>query len=193
MSTLHPDPTQLLKDWLSHPDVQAKFRAISDRAMDFLWSDLKISVPYLPEERQDGFASWLKSHQERYVEYLHEEFEREFPGIEKHLTDPLGLWDFIVQGIWDDISLEMQRYAIRGHAFAWVRERYRDTVYPGKPEFEPSSESWSIQLLQKENPDSLGEIIFNKNGDCEKIDVSIAPREPRTERQKYKASRRTVA
>ncbi|WP_309718980.1 hypothetical protein [Armatimonas sp.] len=192
MSALHPDPTQLLKDWLDQPEVKAKFQAVSDRAMAAVWEDTQLRVPRTTEEKTDEFTLWLAGHRERYLEFLHQEFEKEFPGIGKHLEDPYDLWRMVVQGVWNMIATELVCYAIRGIAFSWVRDRYVETIYPGVPDFREGI--WDVPLLQKTELGSepIGNFTFDGSGNFLVVEATISPREPR-QRLPHLASRRMVA
>lgn len=215
MSASHPDPTQLLKDWLDAPEVKAKFQAISDRAIAAVWEDVDLHVPRMQKERENRFALWIEGHENHYINYLNQEFLKEFPGIANHLENPHDLWRMVIQGVWNLISSELIRYAIRGIAFGWVRDRYIETIYPGMPELEGNL--WLVPLLQKTDFLSLsqndfstieissndflvrkdvianiGQIQFDENGNYLEIDAKVPPREPRI-RQPRVSTRRVAA
>ncbi len=164
MGNLPADTIRLLREWLESDEIRVKLQAVSDRAMKRLSNDAEIRVPRSEQERANGFSVWLSGHRTRYVEFLHREFELEFPGIAKYFNDPLGLWDYVVEGIWEEISNELLRYAVRGLAFRRMATKFRDGFVPGEPALLDSERLWEVPVFRRLDAVVIDRIYFDFDG-----------------------------
>ncbi len=131
-------------------------------ASEAFWADTSVRVPRSKSERQNGLSLWLEHCRLKLGVVLQDEFERHFPSLAQKLSAS-AILDIFNDHVWPKVMPEVQRYALRGLASAWVTENMGDATTLGQPNLD--GELWHIPLGIRGIGDHLGRIVLTLNGD----------------------------
>lgn len=154
------DNAAIVTQWVA--ENRTTFDQWIKMASEAFWADTSVRVPRSKSERQNGLSLWLEHCRLKLGVVLQDEFERHFPSLAQNLSAS-AILDIFNDHVWPKVMPEVQRYALRGLAAAWVVQNMGDATTVEQPY--RHGELWHVPLGLHGISDSLGEVVLTLNGD----------------------------